>query len=192
MTEDRLKILQGLSPCRASSDEIIFTKKIILDDLCKDNDILEVLDNKDLLDNNSPPEDYIENSIYPYMHIPNTQSRVKNFICFDINVLKTVKDSKVLLDQTLLIRTIAHENTIKTKYGIARQDLLAFLIKQRFAWSNVIGNHLKLVYDSGKVSESGYYYREMQFENLVLNNLIRGGITNVFDKQRDIYSSFRD
>ena len=48
----------------------------------KDPDLLEVLHNKELEKINASPEDYRNINIFSYLKIPETQSIVKNFICF--------------------------------------------------------------------------------------------------------------
>ena len=189
MTSDRLKLIQNSNMSQDGIDNVVFAKQRLQEDFCKDVDIIELLNNKELIDKNVKPEDYVGINIFPYMHIPQTQSEVNNFLCFEINVTQTIRNNDIMLAQTLLIRTISHEQDISTKYGISRQDLLAMVVKDRLLWSGVVGTSLKLVYDSGKVSESGYYYREMQFDNIVLNGISRGGRGNLLDDARDKYAS---
>ena len=46
------------------------------------------------------------------------------------------------------------------------------IIKSEFDWSNIFGMHISKVYDKGRVSEDGYYYREIIYETTTANNLV--------------------
>ena len=84
--------------------------------------------------------------------------------------------------------TIAHQDDVSTIWGIDRQDLLAALVKERFQWSNILGTQLIKTYDSGKVAENGYYYRNMYFEQTAPNDIQNRLKSNRLDKLgRDYY-----
>ena len=70
----------------------------------------------------------------------------------------------------LFLELLAHQDDVSTIWGIDRQDLLAALVKERFQWSNILGTQLIKTYDSGKVAENGYYYRNMYFEQTAPND----------------------
>ena len=88
----------------------------------------------------------------------------------------------------LFLVTIAHQDDVSTIWGIDRQDLLAALVKERFQWSNILGTQLIKTYDSGKVAENGYYYRNMYFEQTAPNDIQNRLKSNRLDKLgRDYY-----
>lgn len=170
-------------------NDISLDKQKILDDLYKDPDIFEVLNNKELIDKCAPPEDYYLVNIFPFLKIPDTQSTVKNYICFDIDDTQDIERNNAFIIKQVLFRTACHEEDVKTPYGICRQDLLALLIKERFQWSNVLGLQLKLTYDSGKVAENGYYYRQIVFTQTMVNALQDSKMSNRLDSLgRDYYA----
>ena len=71
---------------------------------------------------------------------------------------------------------------------IRDRDLLAALVKERFQWSNILGTQLIKTYDSGKVAENGYYYRNMYFEQTAPNDIQNRLKSNRLDKLgRDYY-----
>lgn len=184
-------------------DDIDMYKFIIMRTLLDDQDILNTLNN-DLLSQNTNikvdesgnpilDEDgniiqeidgsgYQDTAIFNFLKIPDIQSEVKNFICFEVNNIEIPRLSTVLMTKNIIFRTISHESDYKTDYGIARQDLLAMIIKSKFDWSNKFGMHLELCNDRGRVAENGYYYREFIYETTTANNLVNrslngGGIS---------------
>ena len=63
-------------------DDIIRKKRIIEQALYSDPDIVEVLDDPDI--DPSCPEDLLYSSIYPFIRIPGTQDKSKNYITFSV------------------------------------------------------------------------------------------------------------
>ena len=120
-------------------------------------------------------------SIFNFLKIPDIQSEVKNFICFEVNDIEQPRYNDSLLIKNIIFRTVSHEDDYITDWGIARQDLLAAVIQSGFDWTNAFGLHIEKISDRGRVAENGYYYREFIYETTVPNNLVNkaknGGVT---------------
>ncbi len=118
-------------------------------------------------------------NIFNFLKIPDTQSVVKNFICFDVNDTEQPRYRDDLIIKNIVFRTISHEEDFITDWGMPRQDLLAIIIQSEFDWSNIFGMHIEKISDRGRIAENGYYYREFIYETTVPNNIgnkINGGI----------------
>lgn len=187
MTKDRIEKIFTKSSC-SGYDGIIHSKNIILNDIYKDNDIFELLHNTELEKLNSPHEDYFNVNIFNFLKIPDAQSTVKNFICFEVDDINVSYSNKIMTLRQITFRVISHKDDVETIYGISRHDLLAALIKERFQWSNILGPQLKKTYDAGKVAENGYYYRTIYFQQNIPNDLQDNLINNRLDRiGRDYY-----
>lgn len=187
MTQERI---ERLFTCQKEEgfDSISYAKQIILEDIYKDADIFEVLHNEELEQKNAVPEDYHNVNIFSYLKIPDAQSKVKNFLCFEVNDTEILYSNKIMITKQIIFRTVSHKDDVETLYGIDRQDLLAALIKERFQWSNVLGTQLVKTYDSAKVAENGYYYRNIHFTQTAPNNLQERLSCNRLDRLgRDYY-----
>ena len=168
-------------------DDIDSYKYIIMDILTKNQDILKTLHNKDFEQEDKKVNGllngdlYKEVNIFNFLKIPDTQSVSKNYICFEVDDMEQVRYNEALITKNITFRTVSFEDDYKTDWGIARHDLLAMIIKSEFDWSNIFGMHVSKVYDRGRVSEDGYYYRELIYETTVPNNLVNklknGGVT---------------
>lgn len=179
MTPEREKII--FDDFKNAGDDIPYCKRLILQEIYKDPDIFEVLNNTELIKAGAAPEDYYNKNIFSRLKIPDSQSEVKNFICFEVNDVEEIYHNPGKIRKRVIFRTVSHQDDVITKYGIDRQDLLGFLIKERFNWSGVIGMSLQKIYDTGKVSENGYYYRDIYFEQ-TRANLAQSGTTNTYDR----------
>lgn len=153
-------------------------KYLIMKILTDNQDILNTLHNKDLEEKYKNKEGIINGdayrnvNIFNFLKIPETQSTVKNFICFEVDDVEKPRYGEGLLKKNIIFRTISHKDDVNTDWGIARQDLLSAIIKSEFDWTNIFGMHLELVYNKGRVAENGYYYREFIYETTVPNNLV--------------------
>ena len=159
-------------------DDIDSYKYIIMDILTKNQDILKTLHNKDFEQEDKKVNGLLNGDLYKdvnifnFLKIPDTQSVSKNYICFEVDDIEQVRYNEALITKQITFRTVSFEDDVKTDWGIARQDLLAMIIKSEFDWSNIFGMHISKVYDKGRVSEDGYYYREVIYETTTANNLV--------------------
>ena len=140
-------------------DDIIMMKRKIKQLLISDEDILEALNNPDIdLDS---PDEFLDNNIFGFIRIPTTQDTVRNFICFTVDDIEEHRFNEVMKVQYLQFTTICHLNDMKTEYGIDRHDLLGYLIRDHFNWTNEFGLQFKLIYNKESTIDSDYYCRTL-------------------------------
>lgn len=164
------------------NDDIIEMKRLIKQDLISDPDILEVLHNPDI-DMDSPDE-FLGNNIYAFIRIPTTQDTVKNFICFTVDDIEEHRFNEVMKIQYIQFNCICHLSDMKTEYGIDRHDLLGYLVRDRFNWTNKFGLQFKLIYNKESTIDSDYYCRTLKFEATKVNHLNKARMDNLTDKLR--------
>jgi hypothetical protein len=161
-------------------DDIIEMKRLIKQKLIADTDILEALHNPDL-DIDSPDE-FLDNNIYGFIRIPTTQDTVRNFICFTVDDIEDHRFNSHMKVQQIQFVCICHLEDLKTEYGIDRHDLLGYLVRDVFNWSNDFGLQFKLVYNKESTIDSDYYCRTLKFERECTNNLNKARRDNQYDR----------
>ena len=162
------------------NDDIIEMKRLIKQKLIADTDILEALNNPDIpLDS---PDEFLDNNIYAFIRIPTTQDTVRNFICFTVDDIEENQFNEVMKTQYIQFNVICHLDDMKTKYGIDRHDLLGYLIRENFNWSNIFGLQFKLIYNKESTIDSDYYCRTLKFEATKPNHLNKAKMDNPYDK----------
>ena len=164
------------------NDDIIEMKRLIKQKLIADPDILEALHNPDI-DMDSPDE-FLDNNIYGFIRIPTTQDTVRNFICFTVDDIEENRFNEVMKTQYIQFNAICHLDDMKTDYGIDRHDLLGFLIRQTFNWTNMFGLQFKLIYNKESTIDSDYYCRTLKFEAIQPNSLNNARRYNPNDRFR--------
>lgn len=181
--------------------DIIRKKKIVQDILVNDPDIREILGAKEPLplnqyrDPKNPTDDelkarqeilsYNQNitheQIVPWLKLNGIQKEVLSFILFDIYDDRVSYTNKVIKNQYLKIMILCHEQSMDTEYEIPRTDLLDWIIKDLFNWSNVLGNQLKLTSDNVRIVDNIYYCRTLLFLMTTSNGVFGTG-NNPYDR----------
>ena len=163
-------------------DDIISMKRLIKQKLIADTDILEALHNPDI-DIDSPDE-FLDNNIYGFIRIPTTQDTVRNFICFTVDDIEDHQYNTHMKIQYIQFNCICHLDDMKTEYGIDRHDLLGYLVRDIFNWTNDFGLQFKLVYNKESTIDSDYYCRTLKFESTQPNSLNNAVRSNPYDRSR--------
>lgn len=161
------------------NDDIIEIKRRIKQMLIADTDILEALNSKIDIDS---PDEFLDEHIFGFIRIPKTQDTVRNFICFTVDDIEAHQINTHMKIQQIQFMTICHLENMKTEYGIDRHDLLAYLVRDDFNWSNEFGRQFKLVYNKESTIDSDYYCRTLKFERECTNNLSKARRDNLYDR----------
>lgn len=161
-------------------DDIIEIKRKIKQMLISDPDILEALHNPDLdLDS---PDEFLDNNIYGFIRIPKTQDTVRNFICFTVDDIEDHRYNSHLKMQQIQFVCICHLGDMTTDFGIDRHDLLSYLVRDVFNWTNEFGKQFKLIYNKESTIDSDYYCRTLKFERDTTNSLNKARRDNPYDR----------
>ena len=164
------------------NDDIIEMKRLIKQKLIADTDILEALHNTDI-DIDSPDE-FLDNNIYGFIRIPTTQDTVRNFICFTVDDIEDHSYNSHFKVQQIQFTCICHLGDMKTEYGIDRHDLLGYLIRDIFNWTNMFGLQFHLISNKESTIDGDYYCRTLKFEAIKPNSLNNARMDNPRDKFR--------
>ena len=160
-------------------DDIIEMKRLIKQTLIADTDILEALHSDVEIDS---PDEFLDHNIYGFIRIPKTQDVVRNFICFTVDDIEEHRFNEVMKIQCIQFNCICHLDDMKTEYGIDRHDLLGYLIRDTFNWSNLFGLQFKLAYNKESTIDSDYYCRTLKFEAVKPNSLNKARMDNPRDR----------
>ena len=162
-------------------DDIIRKKRLIEQILYSDEDIIEILDNPNL----SPdaPEEYVGENIFGFLRVPGTQDTSKNFITFIVDDMGRTPGNQVMKSQYVQFVVFVHKDLVKTKYGMARHDLLGYLIRDIFNLSNKLGPQMELVSNREGIADNDFYTRTLKFE-LIDDNSTKPLRTNPYDFRR--------
>ena len=79
-----------------------------------------------------------------------------------------------LKEQHIQFVVFCHGDDIDTGLGISRHDLLGYLIRDIFNWTNLLGLQLKLVYNRESVTDTNFSCRTLKFETVKPNSLYQG------------------
>lgn len=164
------------------NDDIVEMKRFIKQKLISDNDVLEALHNPSL--DTDCPDDFLDCNIFDYLRVPQVQDTVKNFICFTVDDIEDDRYNEVMKVQYIQVYVICHLDDIKTEYGISRHDLLGYLTKDIFHWTNDFGLQFKLISNQERSFDNDYCGRTLKFEATKVNSLNKARMNNFNDYRR--------
>jgi hypothetical protein len=163
-------------------DDISLAKRIIETVLCGDADIVEIIDNPDI--DPTTPEDLLYNNLYPFIRIPGTQDTSRNYICYSIDDMSEHDRNDRMKQQFIQFVVFVHKDLVKTQYGVARHDLLGYLIRDLFNRSHLFGHELKLVTNREGTTDVDYTTRTLKFQ-LITPEVTQDGL---FDNRYERFS----
>lgn len=191
MKRDIANIIRDLE--NKKNNDIIWKKDKLMKMFKEDPDLLEILGQKPRRPLNrlsSPPteeelkerqeiEEYNERiqheQIVPWLKLNGIQKEVLNFVMFDIDDTDVSYTNDLIKNQYLIVMCLVHEDDMETEYGIARTDLLDYIVKDLLCWTNALGMQLKCVNDFQDIIDTKYYARTLKFKIKELNNVQGGG-----------------
>ena len=183
-TDKIIKELRELK--RSPDDDNIRIKNIIKKKILQNEKIVYVLNDKELLDKDTPIDEYYGHNILPYYIIPNTQTKIKNFLCYETSTNSISKNNEIIKIQQIIFYCLCHvDNITEVETGLPRHDLLSALILDEFNWTNDFGTTLHCISNVGGVLDTDYALRTLKFEMESLSNIVRtkNGITKVINKE---------
>lgn len=164
-------------------DDVITASRLIKEKLYSDPDVIEALHNPEL--DPEEPDSYCDVNIFDFLRIPGTTDKVKNFICFDMKQERLSYSNEYMKQQKYIFMVFCHEDDIKTPYGASRHDLLAYLIRDIFNYSNMLGTQIVETSNVPGLSEAHYSTRTITFTAMAPNSPVQGVRTNRYELFRE-------
>lgn len=165
-----------------TDNDNIRIKEIIKQKLLANDDIIHVLNNKELQESEAENDEYFGVNILPYYMVTPTQTNSQNFICFTVgyeNVERNFTNSSRMYNDLqkhlhIVFVVMCEQKNIKEEdTGIARHDLLAALIQNEFNFTNFFGRRVQIISDDESIVDSKYCARTLVFSQVTDNNVTK-------------------
>lgn len=113
-------------------------------------------------------------NIRPYLFIPDTQTEVKHYICYQVSFDETPRYQDTLKYTNITFTIFVHGNDRDDKLtGIPRHDLIASIIRERFNWSNIFGMQTHLISSKESTTDNNYLVRTLVFQVVDTNGIVK-------------------
>ena len=111
-------------------------------------------------------------NIRPYLFIPDTQTEVKHYICYQVSFDEMPRYQDTLKYTNVTFTIFVHGNDRYDKLtGIPRHDLIASIIREKFNWSNIFGMQTHLISSKESVTDNNYLVRTLIFQITDVNSI---------------------
>lgn len=115
-------------------------------------------------------------NIRDFLSIPDVQTDAKSIICYQTYFSDEPKYNDVekyaVISFTIFVYTT--DNT-DMETGVARHDLLASIIRERFNWSNIFGARCEIYSDKEGSTDTNYVTRTVVFRAIMPKSIVRTG-----------------
>ena len=123
-----------------------------------------------------------ENSnIRPFLFIPETQDEVKNYVCYQTSYSDLVryndKEKKLIVTFTIFVNG---KDSIDKLTNIPRHDLIASIIREKFAWIGLEISTTTPFGDKESTTDNNYLVRTLQYEVTLPNSICKTEGKNTF------------
>ena len=111
-------------------------------------------------------------NIRPYLFIPDTQTDVKHYVCYQVSFDELPRYSNIqkYTEITFNIFVNGKDRTDKLT-GIPRHDLIASIIREKFNWSNIFGMQTHLISSKESITDNNYLVRTLIFQITDVNSI---------------------
>lgn len=162
-------------------------KQRIKEKLLANDDIIHVLDNKELQDAEAENDEYFGVNIRDSYILPETQTSSQNYICFTVGYRDIGRYNDLVKELHITFVVLCEQKNLKDRdTGIARHDLLGALIQNEFNYTNFFGRKLQLIQDEESVVDNNYQCRTLTFAMTTDNNATKtnyGKPTRIANKE---------
>lgn len=111
-------------------------------------------------------------NIRPYLFIPDTQTEVKHYICYQVSFDEMPRYQDTLKYTNITFTIFVHGNDRNDKLtGVPRHDLIASIIRERFNWSNIFGMQTHLISSKESTTDNNYIVRTLIFQVVDTNEI---------------------
>ena len=127
-----------------------------------------------------------DSNIRPFLFIPDTQTEVKHYICYQVSFDETPRYQDTLKYTTITFTIFVHGNDRVDKLTmIPRHDLIASIIRERFNWSNIFGMQTHIISSKESTTDNNYLVRTLVFQVVDTNGIYKttDGVTSVNNYQ---------
>ena len=128
-----------------------------------------------------------ENSlIRPYLFFPQTSTHKKNYICYQTMFNELVRGNNVEKYLDITFTVFVNSGDIIDKYtGIPRHDLIAAILREKFAWTGFEISKTKPTFNKESIMDNTYLVRTLQFEIMLPNEMsvTKNGITSYSNRR---------
>lgn len=114
-----------------------------------------------------------DSNIRPYLYIPQTQNVVQHFICYQTYFDSAPRyNSKEKYGEIKFTIMVDGRDPIDTLTGLARHDLIASIIRERFNWSNIFGTQCSITEVNEGLTDSHYLLRTVIIQLTTLKDIV--------------------
>lgn len=127
----------------------------------------------------------VNGNIRPYLFIPETQTNVRNFICYQTSCNELVRNNSFEKNMIVTFTIFVNgDDSIDMSTGIPRHDLIASIIREKFAWIGLEISTTTPHSDTESTTDNKYIVRTLQYLVTLPNSISKTSNFNHYNNKR--------
>jgi hypothetical protein len=126
-------------------------------------------------------------NIRPFLFLPDAQLDVKNYICYQVGFDELPRYSTVQKYNEITFTIYVHgQDAVDNRTGVARHDLIASILREKFNWSNIFGRQVHIISNKESTTDNKYIVRAVILQLTDVNSITNtpyNGKTSVMNYQ---------
>lgn len=125
-------------------------------------------------------------NIRPFLFIPETQTKVKHYICYQVGTDDTARYNSTEKVLEIIFTIFVYESDRIDKYtGIPRHDLIGAIIREKFSWIGLEVPTPVPVYSKETTTDNHYVVRTIKYNATIPNDISKtiNGVTQYSNKR---------
>lgn len=115
-----------------------------------------------------------DSNIKPYLYIPNTQTDMRHYVCYQTNFTTIKKYNSYIKEMIITFNIFVNgQDGIDNLTGIPRHDLIASIIREKIAWIGIEIENPVPNYDKESVTDNDFLVRTLQFKLDLPNSIAK-------------------
>lgn len=115
-----------------------------------------------------------DSNIKPYLYIPNTQTDMRHYVCYQTNFTTIKKYNSYIKEMIVTFNIFVNgQDGIDNLTGIPRHDLIASIIREKIAWIGIEIENPVPNYDKESVTDNDFLVRTLQFKLDLPNSIVK-------------------
>lgn len=115
-----------------------------------------------------------DSNIRPYLYIPDTQTDMRSYVCYQTSYTSVKKNNSYIKDMIVTFNIFVNGgDSIDNLTGIPRHDLIASIIREKFAWIGIEISTPIPNYDKESITDNNFLVRTLQFQVNLPNSIVK-------------------
>lgn len=125
-------------------------------------------------------------NIRPFLFFPEVQTDAKSYLCYQVQHGDSPRYNPIEKYCNIVFTAFVYQSEMMDfETGIPRHDLIISIIRERFAWTNILGSQCEIISNKETTMDNNYIVRTLIYRVILPNSIVntKDGKTGYINKK---------